>query len=463
MSSATDATGKALVHRKRRGAELVLLLLALVIGVGAYAITGLAREGEVPTDILWYGGGLTALAVLAHLVVRYRAPYADPVLLPVVVALNGLGLSMLRRLDMTLEAADSSFGPFATSQLLWSGVGVGLFCVVLFLLQDHRRLQAFTYTFGFLGLALLLLPLVPGIGVEINGSRVWINLLGFSFQPGEVAKVCLVIAFAGYLVVNRDALALAGRRVLGIDLPRGRDLGPILLAWAASMAVLVFQRDLGSSLLFFGIFVVLLYVATERPGWLVLGFLMFASGAYFGYLFFGHVRSRVEGWLNPFSDPDRFDQIVEAQFGLAWGNVLGRGLGEGSPTRVPFAWSDFIIASLGEELGLAGLMAILVLYGLVVERGLRAALICRDSFGKLLAVGLAASFALQIFVVVGGVTRLIPLTGLTTPFLSAGGSSLVANWVIIALLLRITHQARQPDPEVWTPEADDATQVVRLR
>jgi cell division protein FtsW (lipid II flippase) len=463
MSVGMSAATPALVHRKRRGSELLLLVLALALSIGAYAITGLAREGEVPTDIIGYGGGLVLLAVIAHVVVRFRAPYADPVLLPVVVALNGLGLAMLRRIDMSLEAADSDFGPFAPSQLMWSAVGVGLFCLVVLIVRDHRRLQAFTYTFGLLGLVLLLLPLVPGLGVEINGSRVWINLIGFSFQPGEVAKVCLVIAFSGYLVVNRDALALAGRRVLGIDLPRGRDLGPILLAWLASMAVLVFQRDLGSSLLFFGLFVVLLYVATERPGWLVLGGLMFTSGAFLGYLFFSHVRSRVEGWLDPFSEPDRFDQIVEAQYGLAWGNVLGRGLGEGSPTRVPFAWSDFIITSFGEELGLAGLMAIIMLYALIVERGLRVALLCRDSFGKLLSVGLAISFALQIFVVVGGVTRLIPLTGLTTPFLSAGGSSMVANWMIIALLLRISHQARQPDPEVWTPGADDATQVVRLR
>jgi cell division protein FtsW (lipid II flippase) len=314
------------------------------------------------------------------------------------------------------------------------------------------------------GLGLLVLPaLLPASHSTVNGARIWIRFGGFSFQPGEIAKVLLVIAFSGYLVVNRDALALAGRRVLGIDLPRGRDLGPILVAWAASMAILVFQRDLGSSLLFFGIFVVLLYVATERPGWLVLGALMFAAGAYFGYLFFSHVRVRVEGWLSPFAEPDRFDQIVEAQFGLGWGGLLGRGLGEGSPTRVPYAWSDFIITSLGEELGLAGLMAIIMLYALTVERGLRTALVCRDAFGKLLAVGLALSFALQVFVVVGGVTRLIPLTGLTTPFLSAGGSSLVANWAIIALLLRISHQAREPAPEVWTPGADDATQVVKLR
>jgi cell division protein FtsW (lipid II flippase) len=461
--TATIPPATAFVHRKRRGAELMLLVLALAIGIGAYAIVGLAREGTVPSDIIGYGAGLTALAAIAHVAVRLRAPYADPVLLPVVVTLNGLGLAMIHRIDLALEAADSRFGPFAPSQLMWTALGVGLFVAVLFVVRDHRRLQAFTYTFGLTGLALLMLPLVPGLGVPINGSRIWVNIAGFSFQPGEIAKVLLVIAFSGYLVVNRDALALAGRRVLGIDLPRGRDLGPILVAWAASMAILVFQRDLGSSLLFFGIFVVLLYVATERPGWLVLGALMFAAGAYFGYLFFSHVRVRVEGWLSPFAEPDRFDQIVEAQFGLGWGGLLGRGLGEGSPTRVPYAWSDFIITSLGEELGLAGLMAIIMLYALTVERGLRTALVCRDAFGKLLAVGLALSFALQVFVVVGGVTRLIPLTGLTTPFLSAGGSSLVANWAIIALLLRISHQAREPAPEVWTPGADDATQVVKLR
>ncbi len=461
--SAVQSTPVAVVHRKRRGSELLLLVVALTIGIGAYAMVGLDRSGEVPSNIFVYGGSLTLLALAAHMVVRYLAPYADPVLLPIVIALNGLGLAMLYRLDVSLKASGEPAGPFAPSQLMWTTVGVLLFSAVLFIIRDHRRLQSFTFTAGLAGIVLLLLPLVPGVGLQVNGARIWISLLGFSFQPGEVAKILLVIFFAGYLVVNRDALALAGRRFLGIDLPRGRDLGPILLGWLASLAILVFQQDLGSSLLFFGIFVVLLYVATERPGWLFVGAVLFVVGAYFGYMAFSHVRERFVGWLDPFSDVDTYYQIVQAQFGMAFGGILGQGIGEGSPTLVPFSWSDFIISSFGEELGLTGLMAIILMYALIVERGLRVALVCRDAFGKLLAVGLAVSFALQVFVVIGGVTRLIPLTGLTTPFMSAGGSSLVANWAIIALLLRISDHARRPAPQISVAEDDDATQVVRMR
>jgi len=280
--------------------------------------------------------------------------------------------------------------------------------------------------------------------------------------------VLLVIAFAGYLVLHRDALALAGRRVLFVDLPRGRDLGPILAMWLVSLAILVFQRDLGSSLLFFGLFLVLLYVATERPGWLVVGGALFFGGAAIAYRLFGHVRDRVDIWLDPFAHygpgtDDRAFQPVEAMFGMGWGGMLGRGFGNGSPERVPYAESDFIVASIGEELGLTGVIAVVLLYGLLVERALRAALVCRDGFGKLVAVGLAGVLALQVFVVIGGVTRLIPLTGLTTPFLSYGGSSLVANWVIIALLLRISDQARRPVPSMPTDDDADAesTQVVK--
>ncbi|HZJ07373.1 MAG TPA: FtsW/RodA/SpoVE family cell cycle protein [Nocardioidaceae bacterium] len=460
--SAQESTA-GFTHRRRRGAELFLLLLSLVVGVGAYAAVGLGVEGTVPVDILGYGGWLAALCLIAHLVIRFFAPYADPVLLPIVAALNGLGLAMIRRIDLAELAQNEDANTFARDQLIWMTLGVALFVAVLVLLRDHRRLQAFTYTSGFAALFLLLLPLLPVLGTEINGARIWIRLGPFSFQPGEIAKVCLVIFFAGYLVLHRDALALAGRRFAGIDFPRGRDLGPVLAMWLVSLAVLVLQRDLGSSLLFFGLFLVMLYVATERPGWLVVGGALFAGGAYLGFLFFGHVQSRVDSWLDPFPSDTGSYQIVQGMYGQAWGGLVGRGLGQGDPTLIPFSYSDFIFAAMGEELGLTGVMAMILLYGIIVERGLRTALVCRDAFGKLVATGLAVTFALQVFVVVGGVTKLIPLTGLTTPFMSYGGSSLVANWALIALLLRISDHARRPLPDLGGPEESETTQVVRTR
>jgi cell division protein FtsW (lipid II flippase) len=443
----------AVAPRKRRWTEFLLLILAVLVGISAYALVGLGRDAAVPTDIVEYGGTLVALALVAHVVVRIRVPYADPVLLPAVITLNGIGLAMIRRIDL---ASNTTYG---SQQLVWAALSVAGFVVTLIVLPDHRRLQSFTYTMGFAGLALLLLPLTPGLGVNINGARIWVHFAGLSFQPGEIAKICLAIFFAGYLVVKRDALALAGRRFLGIDLPRARDLGPILLMWVISLAVLVFQRDLGSSLLFFGLFVVLLYVATERASWLFVGTVLFGGGAYVGYLAFAHVQERVNGWLHPFADPAQYGQIIQGQYSLAWGGILGRGWGQGSPYLTPFSWSDFIATSIGEELGLTGLMAILMIYALIVERGLRTSLVCRDPFGKLLAVGLSVAVALQVFVVVGGVTRLIPLTGLTTPFLSYGGSSLVANWIIVALLLRISDYSRRPVPQMPLPSADEDTKV----
>ncbi len=456
------------VHRRRRGAELFLLVLALAVGVGAYVAVGLGVDGEVPADVIGYGGWLAALIVACHVVVRLTAPYADPVLLPVVAALNGLGLAVIHRLDLAYEVAGRK-DDFAQQQLIWMTLGVALFIGTLVFLQDHRVVQRFTYTLGLAAILLLLLPMVPGLGTTINGARIWIRLGPFSFQPGEVAKVLLVVAFAGYLVLHRDALALAGRRLLFVDLPRGRDLGPILAMWLVSLGILVFQGDLGSSLLFFGLFLAMLYVSTERPGWLVVGGLLFTAGAWAAYFFVGNVTNRVNFWLHPMEYYDKSPgsfQIVEAMFGMGWGGLIGRGFGSGSPDRVPYAESDFILAAVGEELGLTGVIAVILMYGLIVERALRAALVCRDGFGKLVATGLAGVLALQVFVVIGGVTRLIPLTGLTTPFLSYGGSSLVANWVIIALLLRISDQARRPAPslEVDEFEADsEATQVVRVQ
>jgi cell division protein FtsW (lipid II flippase) len=451
-------TPVTVVPRKRRNAELGLLAFALGIGLAAYAIVDLnVLEAVSPRFSVL--AGLSALLVLAaHLAVRWRLPYADPVILPCVVLLNGLGLAMIHRIDLINDPPLAG----ARQQLIWTGIGVALFIAVAVLLRDHRPLQGYTYTIGLAGIVLLLMPLIPGLGEEKFGARIWIEVMGYSFQPAEAAKVLLAIAFAAYLVEKRDVLALAGLRVLGVDLPRARDLGPILLMWLLSLAILVLQRDLGTSLLFFGLFVMMLYVSTERAGWPILGTVLFAAGAYLGYLNFGHVRVRVGAWLDPFSDYDAYFQVINAQFGIAWGGLLGTGLGDGRPGLTPLARSDFIAAALGEELGMTGLMAVILVYGLVVARGLRTSLQCREPFGKLLSAGLAFAFALQVFTIVGGVTRLLPLTGLTTPFLSQGGSSLVCNWIVVALLLVVSHQARKPVVTVapLSPDAE-TTQLVR--
>lgn len=320
---------------------------------------------------------------------------------------------------------------------------------VLILVRDHRILARWIYTAMAAGLGLLLLPLVPVLGRSINGARIWIEVGPFSFQPGELAKILLTIFFAGYLVTARDALSLIDRKILGMRLPRGRDLGPLLVVWITSLIVLVFETDLGMSLLYFGLFVAMLYVATERSSWIVLGMILFLSGAYLAWRFIPHVQVRVTIWLHPFApaNTDRAYQLVQGLYGMASGGLAGTGLGQGHPQLVPFANSDFIFSSIGEELGLAGVMAVLTLYLLLVERGLRAATGVRDSFGKLLAAGLAFSVALQVFVVVGGITRVIPLAGLTMPFLAAGGSSLLSNWIIVALLLRVSDAARRPPPQ----------------
>ncbi|GMA41679.1 FtsW/RodA/SpoVE family cell cycle protein [Mobilicoccus caccae] len=410
----------------------------------AYVAVGLGVNDTVPLDLLTHGGALLALTVGFHIVLRWRASYADPLMLPIASLLNGLGLVMIHRLDL----AKGPESEMAGRQVMWSALAVVVAALVLVFLRDHRRLRRYTYTFMAAGLIFLLLPLVPGLGRQIYGARIWIGIGPLSFQPGEVAKILLAIFFAGYLVQTRDALSLVGRKILGFPLPRARDLGPILIAWIASLMVLVLERDLGSSLLFFGLFVAMLYVATERISWIAIGLGLFAGGAYLAYLLFDHVQQRVMFWLDPWSDAAlaQSDQLVRGLMGMGAGGLLGTGLGQGHPYLTYFAESDFIVPSFAEELGLVGLFAILMLYGLLVERGLRTALGTRDGFGKLLATGLTFSIAMQLFVVVGGVTRVIPLTGLTTPFLSQGGSSLLANWAIVAILLRISDHARRPVP-----------------
>ncbi|MCN9242087.1 FtsW/RodA/SpoVE family cell cycle protein [Streptomyces sp. RY43-2] len=481
MSSSTNSTTHhtstigAIGAPSRRNTELALLVFAVVIPVFAYANVGLAINNTVPPGLLSYGLGLGLLAGVGHLVVRKFAPYADPLLLPLATLLNGLGLVVIWRLDQSkLLQHIHQAGTAAPRQLLYTALGIGLFVVVLIFLKDHRALQRYTYISMVGALILLLLPLVPGLGADLTyGAKIWISVAGFSIQPGEFAKIVLAIFFAGYLMVKRDALALASRRFMGLYLPRGRDLGPILVVWAISILILVFETDLGTSLLFFGMFVIMLYVATERTSWIVFGLLMSAAGAVGVASFEPHVQTRVQAWLDPMNEyllsragvkdgVVHSEQLQQALWAFGSGGTLGSGLGQGHSDLIRFAAnSDFVLATFGEELGLAGLMAILLVYGLIVERGVRTALAARDPFGKLLAVGLSGAFALQVFVVAGGVMGLIPLTGMTMPFLAYGGSSVIANWVLIGILLRISDTARRPAPSPAPNPDAEMTQVVR--
>ncbi len=436
----------------RRNQELGLLIFAWFVGTAALAIVGVGT-GEGLPDRFWLTLSVTAGAgLIAHGVVRALAPYAEPIMLPTAFLLNLLGLAMIYRLDIAanqraVENGSPEPTPESLGQLTWTIVGIGLLCVILLIVRDHRKLQRYTYISLLLGVLLLLMPLFPIIGHTVNGATLWIKIGPFTYQPGELAKIVLTIFMAGYLVIHRDSLANVRRKVMGISLPRLRDTGPLLGAWVLALAIMAFEKDLGTAVIFFGLFVAMVYVATQRFGWVVLGAGMFLVGATLLYLTFDHVRVRVEIWLDPFQYAnDSGFQIVQSLYGLANGGMFGTGLGQGYPQLVPFASSDFILAAFGEELGLTGIMALLLLYGILVQRGLRTAFSCRDVFGRLLASGLSVVFALQVFVVAGGVTKLIPMTGLTTPFLSAGGSALIANWIMIGLLLRISDITRRPPP-----------------
>jgi cell division protein FtsW (lipid II flippase) len=451
-TSTIGATGAP----SRRGTELALLALAIAIALFAYADVGMTLGGRLPAGLLTCAAGLVAIATAGHLAVRRFAAHADPLLLPLATLLNGIGLVVIWRLDQSKRLqASPTFVEAAPRQLLYSAMGMLLFVLVVVFLRDHRVLQRYTYISMAAAVGLLLLPLVPGLGLNVFGARIWISVAGFTIQPAEFAKIVIAVFFAGYLVVKRDALALAGRRFMGVALPRGRDLGPILAVWAVSVLILVFETDLGTSLLFFGMFVVMLYVATERTSWIVFGLLMSASGAVGVTSFEPHVQQRVQAWLHPMGEylksrqglVGHSEQSMQALWALGSGRMLGTGLGKGNSDLIGFAAnSDFILATVGEELGLAGMTAVLLLYALIVERGLRTALATRDRFGKLLAGGLSAAFGLQVFVVAGGVTGLIPLTGMTMPFLAYGGSSVIANWALVGILIRISDTARRPAP-----------------
>lgn len=440
----------------RRNLELLLLILALGVGAAAFFLVGSTTEGVDNTDFYVQMSIMAALALVVHVLLRIFAKYADPVILPITIALNSLGLAMIHRIDLAKGTSQSA------RQLLWTAIAIVIAAAVLWAVKDHRILRRFTYIALLLSIVLLLLPLIPHFGVTINGARIWIRLGSFSLQPGELAKITLSIFFAGYLSSNRDLILMAGHKFGPLQLPRLRDMAPMVIAWLLSIGVLVIQRDLGSAILFFGLFIVMVYVATARISWVLIGLLMVVVGGLVAGSTMSHVTRRLDVWLNAF-DPAIYQatggsmQIVEGLFGMADGGLFGTGLGAGSPYRVPLANSDMIIASFGEEIGLIGVTAIVLMYMLLVSRGLRAALGSRDSFGKLLAAGLSFTLGLQAVVIIGGVTRLIPLTGLATPFMAAGGSSLLANWIIVALLLLISHNSRRPALGVAGPTDEIAT------
>ena len=445
--------------RTRRNTELALLAFAMLLVTGYAAAVEGGQIGQITLDFWVPVAMLSAIFLVAHVATRLLAPYADPVLLPAVALINGLGVMFLRRLDLGRAKQPNRadfpvLGGDGARQLAWTAFAVLVAVGLLAIVRDHRVLSRYAYTLGLTGIVLVLIPAVlPARFSSVNGAKLWIKFgSAFQIQPGEFAKLLLLAFFAYYLVRKREVLSLASKRILGIDFPRGRDLGPVVTVWLLSLMVLVFEKDLGTSLMYFGMFVVTLYVATERVSWLIIGLLLFFGGAFSAYVLggtvggpFANFHQRVEIWRDPFAKPhDDGFQLVQSLLGLGTGGLFGAGPGAGQPLQVPEVRTDFIFAGMGEEIGLFGLTALLVIYLLIVERGLRAALGVRDSFGKLFAGGLAFTLGLQVFVIVGGVSKLIPLTGQTTPFLSAGGSSLMANWLLVALLLRISDAGRRP-------------------
>lgn len=430
-----------------RSRNIEALLLFFVFGINAYELAQiqLSTLEVLRPDFWFYWLPLTLAALVVHAILRRKASEADSLILPLGVFLNGLGLAEIYRLDIA-KAASGATDLFAVKQVIWTIVAIAACAAVIWYVTSHLFLRRYIFVAMVAGIGLLLLPMVPFLGQNINGAQLWIAIGPFTFQPGELAKIALIIFFAGYLVNRKDSLAMVGRKVLGVHIPRARELGPILVIWVASLAVLVLQRDLGTSLLYFGLFLVMIYVATGRALYVVVGLGMFGTGALVASQVMDYVAGRFGACLDPFST-ERYDaiggsyQLVQGLFGMAHGGLLGTGLGGGVPQLVPLAESDFIIAALGEELGLAGMFVILTAYLLLVYRGVRIGFTHSDDFSKLLAVGLSFVIALQTFIVIGGVTRVVPLTGLTTPLLAAGGSSLLANWMIIGLLLRLSDTA----------------------
>jgi cell division protein FtsW (lipid II flippase) len=437
-------------ERNRELFALIPASLLVTAGFAAILIQGdkgrVADNATISKGSVTYGLIFLGLCLAAHVVLRVTLPHADPYLFPLVAVLACFGLVMIYRIDETL----------ARQQAQWFVIGLAVFAATIVVFRDYRRLEQYRYVIAAVGILLLALPRLPGIGAQTNGAYLGVRVPGvFVFQPAELAKICIVVFLASYLRDTRQLLVQGARRFAGLTLPPLKHLGPLLVVWGAAMLMLVVIRDLGSSLMFFGAFLAVLYVATSRVSFVVIGLLLFGLGAWFLATHVGHVDDRVQAWLHPF-DPKLYDktggsyQIAQSLFAQADGGLFGQGFGQavlsmpnGRPI-LPAAQTDLIYAVITDELGLFGACAVLLTYLLVIERGFKTAMLARDSFSTLLATGLTAVFALQVFVIVGGVTRVIPLTGVTLPFISYGGSSIIANFALLALLLLVSDRARRP-------------------
>ncbi|HET6350613.1 MAG TPA: FtsW/RodA/SpoVE family cell cycle protein [Coriobacteriia bacterium] len=429
--------------RSRRTTELLLLLAAAPPVLLVFALVDTALSRSFTWMSLAVPGALLAAFVVAHIAVRRFAKGADPGLLPAAFVLSGLGLAFVTRLDAELAA----------SQVTWLFIGVAALVATLAFVPSLEELARYKYTIMIAGIVLLVLPAI--IGKEINGAKLWIRFGGVGFQPGEIAKVCIVIFLAAYLSENREMLSVSTRRILGMRLPEPRTLGPLLLMWVVSLFVLVAERDLGSSLLLFGTFLVMLYTATGRGSYVAVGLTLFGGGAYAAFRMFDHVQTRVAIWLDPFADASgRGYQLVQSLFAFAAGGLTGTGLGQGLPTRIPFVATDFIFSAIGEELGLLGAVAVILCFLVFSVRGLATAARARSDMAAFTAVGVVAAVALQAFVIIGGVTRLIPLTGVTLPFVSYGGSSLVSTFILLGLLLHAGDEGTGLETEMQTTSTD---------
>ena len=434
-----------------RGTELGLLILATLVFAITLVSLKLSQGNILTMDVLYLIGGFIGVFTVAHLALCFLAPHSDQLMLPIVSLLNGMGLVMLARLDLAND------GGLATRQVMWTIVGLILFVLVLAVLRDHRSLTRYSYILGATGLVLLALPLVwpQPPGVE---ARIWLWLGPFSIQPGEFSKIMLILFFAMLLTQKRSLFTVAGYKFSGLSLPRLRDLAPILVIWGIAIVIMGISNDFGPALLLFSTVLGMLFMATGRVSWLLIGLLLVGVGGFGIYQISPKIQLRFSNFLDPLGNYDNGGyQLSQALFGMSSGGISGTGLGQGHPEIVPVAHSDFILAGIGEEFGLIGLAAVLVMFAMLVSRGFNTALKSRDSYGKLVASGLSLTLAVQVFVVTGGISAMLPMTGLTTPFMSAGGSSLMANYMLLAILLRISNAARRPARETTSNAPSDTS------